>query len=85
MFDNGWEEDLDVRDKLDKLDKVDDTGREHDAAEGESCEDSEKYFELELESEEIESGERNRGEEDEDDDGDDEEGDGECTIIIESE
>jgi hypothetical protein len=47
-----------VRDKLDKLDKVEDTGREHEVAEGESSEDSEKYFELVLESEEIESGER---------------------------
>ena len=45
-------------DKRDRLDKVEDTGREHDAAEGESREDSEKYFELVLESEETESGER---------------------------
>ena len=48
-------------------DNIEDTGREHEAADGESVEDSEKYFELVLDSEEMESGERYGGEEEEDD------------------
>lgn len=90
---SGLLEVLDKRDKLEKLDKVEDTGREHEAAEGESREDSEKYFELVLESEETESGERKGGEEEDDDDevndDKDDEGDDkfvdECPIILDSE
>ena len=52
---------------------VDDTGREREAADGESREDSEKHFELVLESEEMESGDRYGGEKEEDEE------DEECT------
>ena len=57
------------------FDKVEETGREHEATDGESIEDSEKYFELVLDSEDMESGDRYRGEEEEEDDEDEEEAD----------
>lgn len=50
---------LDVkRDKLERVDKVDDRGRGHATVEGDIRGDSEKYFDVPLESEEMESGER---------------------------
>ncbi|PQQ04806.1 hypothetical protein Pyn_35150 [Prunus yedoensis var. nudiflora] len=48
------------------FDNVEETGREHEAADGESIEDFEKYSELVLDSEDMESGDRYRGEEEED-------------------
>ena len=45
------------RDILEKLDRGEDTETEDKGAEGESSDDSEKWLELVLESEETESGE----------------------------
>ena len=69
LLDLGWEEVWD--ETRYKLDKIKETGREQETVEGESREDSEKYFEQVLESKDIESGERYGGEKDDVDDGDD--------------
>lgn len=84
LLDMGRSVDLEERrDMSEQFDNVDDTGREQEAADGESREDSEKYFELVLESEEMESGERYGGEEEEDDEDEEFPAEGDIELLTE--